>query len=125
MIRDETVSTQELKIEGNVKSENITINQFQIVCKDKKSHLKDLNQLMWTILELLPEPKLENLKLLAIDTVVKKFAPEKSTNRKAADYLNYASQQHISMYRTKILKAEFTKNDCKPIKDAQKKVLQE
>jgi len=61
--------------------------------------LDDVEQMMWTVLEILPEPKLRNLRLLAIDTVIKKFAPYHGGMKKGAEYLK-VQRTYLSRLKT-------------------------
>lgn len=68
-------ASQGLKMDGDTSNwNNVTINQIQIVAKNRNEQtLSGIKELMWAILEALPEPKLKNLKLLATQTVIEKM----------------------------------------------------
>jgi hypothetical protein len=89
-IQDIKITKAVMKDLGEGDKININYSPTMIV-QNNNAHevpLTDIEVMMWTILETLEEPKLDNLRYLAIDTILKKFSPYAGPVKKTAEYLD-------------------------------------
>lgn len=85
-----TISKGLIKSLGEGDRININYSPVMVVSADKepKSKFSELQELMWHIIDSLPNPKLKNLRKLAVKTCLDRFSNLYGAGQRTAEYLD-------------------------------------